>query len=69
VFHAINVIMHFAMVLDMRDQLAITTKHSQDGRQKLYIILYNLDRVFVVVCYGRTFRKKITYLPKALKLL
>ena len=34
-----------AMVLFISDQLAITIKYSQDGRQKIYIILYNLGSV------------------------
>jgi len=36
-----------AMVLVMIDQLPLTIKLSQDGRQKIYIISYNLGRVFV----------------------
>ena len=39
-----------AMVPVMNDQLAITIQRSQDGRQKIYIIFYNLGTVFVVVC-------------------
>jgi len=39
-----------AKVLIMSDQLAVAIKHSQDWRKKIYIIIYNLVRVFVVVC-------------------